>query len=186
MTMTSGISWIRMRPSIPFLLLVRRWIYYPIMGQCFISTSWSARRRICPTHHRSVYNQHCWRGSPSNIYIRLESQRWRKLHNRSTCMWWIAIGNWYYGTGKKTTFNHFFVSCRSKGSMDTSLWAEFNKTVILPCYHNIANKVSDLCWYNLVTSYQLHSHQLYNTANTYYILLVFNNCRTGSSLSNNT
>ena len=52
----------------------------------------------------------------------------------------------YYGTGKLTTFNHSFVSCRSKGSMDTSLWAEFNRTVILPCYPNIAKKVSDLLY----------------------------------------
>jgi len=46
-----------------------------------------------------------------------------------------------YGLLKKTEFGSF-VSVRRKGSMDTSLWAKFNEEVILPCYPNVAKKVT--------------------------------------------
>ena len=47
-----------------------------------------------------------------------------------------------YGGGKLTKFNHSWVSVLGKGSMNTSLWSEFNRKVILTCFPNIASKVS--------------------------------------------
>ena len=45
-----------------------------------------------------------------------------------------------YRLDKTTVFtSHIFV--RRKGSMDTTLWSEFNEEVILPCYPNVSKKV---------------------------------------------